>query len=104
MTVEEIKAEIAEAKKGRLSRQNVNDLAILMYVLNNWDAKQQVKMGFAVSEPEGTISYSAGTAFAKLVDGKNTTDVLDVLQEIMDALLIANPELYNAAIRRLQQL
>lgn len=103
MTIEEIKAEIAEAKKGRLSRQNINDLAVLMYIFNNWNG-QQVKMGLNLSEPAKTINYDRNTAFSKLVDGKSIVDVLDVLQEIMDALLIANPELYNAAIRRLQQL
>ena len=41
MTIDEIKKEIAEAKQGRVSRTNINDLAVLMYVYNNWDMSRK---------------------------------------------------------------
>lgn len=104
MTIEEIKKEIAEAKQGKISRSNVNDLAVLMYVYNNWDMSRRESQKAVASELNDTISYDTSTEFGELVDGKKASDVMAVFQELMDAVLIANPKLYNFALRRLQEL
>ena len=104
MTIDEIKKEIAEAKQGRVSRTNINDLAVLMYVYNNWDMRRREPQKAVVSESNDTISYDTSTEFGELVDGKKASDVMAVFQELMDAVLVANPKLYNFALRRLQDL
>lgn len=104
MTIDEIKKEIAEAKQGRVSRANINDLAVLMYVYNNWDMSRKEPQKAVASLLSDAVTYSTDTEFGRLIDGKNTADVISVFHELMDALLIANPKLYNSAVRRLQEL
>lgn len=104
MTIEEIKAEISETKQKGLNRTSVNDLAVLMYVYNNWDMSRKEPQKAVTSLLSDTVTYSTDTEFGRLIDGKNTADVISVFHELMDALLIANPKLYNSAVRRLQEL
>lgn len=104
MTIDEIKKEIAGAKQDKINRSNVNDLAVLMYVYNNWDMSRRESQKAVASESNDTISYDTTTEFGELVDGKKASDVMAVFQELMDAVLIANPKLYNFALRRLQEL
>ena len=104
MTIDEIKKEIAEAKQGRVSRSNVNDLAVLMYVYNNWELGKKSNMIELSSICSDTIHFESDSEFGRLINGKDTSSVLSVIQEIVDALMLYNPELYNAVIRRLKQL
>lgn len=104
MTIDEIKKEIAEAKQGRVSRANINDLAVLMYVYNNWDMSRKEPQKAVTGVFSDALSYDTTTEFGKLIDGKDTADVMTVFHELMDALLIANPKLYNSAVRRLREL
>lgn len=104
MTIEEIKAEISETKQKGLSRTSVNDLAVLMYVYNNWELGKKSNMIELSSICSDTIHFESDSEFGKLINGKDTSSVLSVIQEIVDALMLYNPELYNAVIRRLKQL
>lgn len=104
MTIEEIKKEIVDAKQGKISRAKINDLAILMYVYNNWDMSRKEPQKAVTGVFSGAISYDTTTEFGRLIDGKNAADVISVFHELMDALLIANPQLYNFAIRKLEQI
>ena len=104
MTIEEIKAEINETKRKGLNRTNVNDLAVLMYVYNNWELGKKSNMIEFSSTGFDTIRFESDSEFGRLINGKDTSSVLSVIQEIVDALMLYNPELYNAVIRRLKQL
>lgn len=53
---------------------------------------------------EKIIDYPVDTEFGKLIDGQIATDVWDIMQGLMDALKITNPELYGFAIRRLEKI
>lgn len=53
---------------------------------------------------EKIIDYPVNTEFGNLIDGQIATNVWDVMQELMDALKITNPKLYNFAIRKLGQI
>lgn len=53
---------------------------------------------------ERIVDYPVDTEFGKLIDGKIAADAWDVMQELMDALKITNPKLYNFAIRKLEQI
>lgn len=51
----------------------------------------------------GEISYSGGSSeFARLVDGRDASEVMPVMDELMDALMAVNPRLYSFAMRRLK--
>ena len=53
---------------------------------------------------EKIVNYPVDTEFGKLIDGQIAADVWDVMQELMDALKITNPKLYNFALRKLEQI
>lgn len=58
----------------------------------------------AADSKEKIIDYPVNTEFGNLIDGQIATNVWDVMQELMDALKITNPKLYNFAIRKLGQI
>ena len=53
---------------------------------------------------EKIVDFPVDTEFGKLIDGKIAADAWDVMQELMDALKITNPKLYNFVLRKLEQI
>ena len=51
--------------------------------------------------PEGFIMADGDSEFARLVDGRNQTEVIPVLDELMSTLQIIQPRLYNAVMDKL---
>lgn len=51
--------------------------------------------------PETTIELDSDTAFAQQISGKDSRDILPVIDELMTTLQIIMPKLYNAVMRRL---
>ena len=51
--------------------------------------------------PEGLIKADGDSEFARLVDGRNQTEVIPVLDELMSTLQIIQPRLYNAVMDKL---
>ena len=58
----------------------------------------------AADSKEKIIDYPVNTEFGKLIDGKIAADAWDIMQELMDALKITNPKLYNFVLRKLEQI
>lgn len=59
---------------------------------------------YSADNKEKIVDYSIETEFGKLIDGKIAADAWDVMQELMDALKITNPKLYNFVLRKLEQI
>jgi hypothetical protein len=53
-------------------------------------------------ETEKTITYSSGSEFSKLINGRNAYEIWAVMDELMDALTAINPRLYNSVIRKIK--
>lgn len=47
------------------------------------------------------IQYDGESDFAHMVNGKEQGDVLPVIDELMDAVAVLNPRLYNSVMNRL---
>lgn len=58
---------------------------------------------YSADNKEKIVDYSIDTEFGKLIDGKIAADAWNVMQELMDALKITNPKLYNFVLRKLEQ-
>ena len=58
----------------------------------------------SADKTEKIVDYPVDTEFGKLIDGQIAADVWDVIQELMDALKITNPKLYNFVLRKLEQI
>lgn len=63
------------------------------------------EMGYSYAGPSEpvTIDYPGDTEFARAVDGKDPAQVFPVLDEIMEALMVYNKPLYDAALRKLEK-
>ena len=56
------------------------------------------------AEPPGTqIMYQSGTEFGEAVDGKDVSEVMEILDEAMSLLRPLNPRLYGAIIRKIKE-
>lgn len=52
--------------------------------------------------PQQQIDYYGDSEFAKLIHGKSVNDVMSVMDELMEALQVVNPRLYDGTLRRLR--
>ena len=48
-----------------------------------------------------TITYSSGTEFSDAIYGKNPDDILAVMDELMSAVQVLQPKLYNSVMSKL---
>lgn len=50
------------------------------------------------------IGYTADTDFGKLIEGKEIEDVMPLLDELLEAVQLLNPRLYDGFIQRLKKI
>ena len=53
-------------------------------------------------EPADVIDYDSNSEFARMANGKTQDFVMSVMDELMDALNVLNPRLYESVLRKLQ--
>ena len=84
VNLDEVNAEIARLEAQELSYQTISKLADLYTVREH-----------------SRITQTDGTDFLKLCAGRNVKDVIDLFDELMSALMVMQPKMYDAVIRRL---
>ena len=62
---------------------------------------QHPAQSFAPAPVRNTIEIDSGSEFARVIDGRDLEEVFPVLDELMDALQVIQPRLYNAVIAKL---
>lgn len=50
-----------------------------------------------------SIIYDSGTEFSDLISGRQQSDVMPVIDELMTTLSIINPRLYDSVLRKLEE-
>lgn len=111
--VREIDGAIAEIENGELTMTRVKNLAALYVVKNQQiaDVSPTVKKAepqepvryYEAAEPSVRAAVS-GSDFLQAVSNVDLTDALNVLDELMSALYVANPKVYNGVMRKLERL
>ena len=111
--VREIDGAIAEIENSELTMTRVKNLAALYVVKNQRlaDAShspqkeelQEPVRYYAAAEPS-TRAVVGGSDFLQAVSNVDTTAALNVLDELMSALYVANPKVYNGVMRKLERL
>lgn len=48
------------------------------------------------------ISYSGDSEFAKAVNGRDPTEIMPIMDELMETIKVINPRLYSGVMRRIQ--
>lgn len=61
---------------------------------------EPVNYSYMDAGPE-VISYDSGSEFSKKIDGRRVSDILPIIDDLMDALIAINPRLYNSVMRKL---
>ena len=111
--VREIDGAIAEIENSELTMTRVKNLAALYVVKNQQlaDAShspQKAKLQEPVryyEAPEPSTTAAVGSShFLRAVSNVDTTAALNVLDELMSALYVANPKVYNGVMRKLERL
>mgnify|MGYP006988929826 FL=1 len=54
--------------------------------------------------PEEFVNYYSDTDFGQAIDGKNAIDMWAIMDEMMDALRVLNPRLYDGVLRKIKYL
>lgn len=111
--VREIDGAIAEIENSELTMTKVKNLAALYVVKNQQlaDAShppqkaelQEPVRYYEAAEPSTRASVGSSD-FLRAVSNVDTTAALNVLDELMSALYVANPKVYNGVMRKLERL
>lgn len=111
--VREIDGAIAEIENSELTMTRVKNLAALYVVKNQRlaDASHSPQKAelrepvryYEAAEPS-TRGAVGGSDFLRAVSNVDITAALNVLDELMSALYVANPKVYNGVIRKLERL
>ena len=106
ITQQDLKQAIAECQGERNPNANTCiKLAAFLTIQNELygeekNAVQLPSYSYAPA-PEGFIIADGDSEFARLVDGRNQTEVIPILDELMSTLQIIQPRLYNAVMDKL---
>lgn len=64
----------------------------------------QVKYSYQADEKEKqVISYDSGTEFSEMLHGKEIESIFTIMDELMTALQVLNPKLYQSVIRKIAE-
>lgn len=104
------KSELIEAREELLNSkstiQNCEKLAAVCTVLDHCYPNEQVK---DLPHPRFDAGYSgdnikADTQFMREIKGKNPSEYLPAVDELVTAIMVYNPRLYKAFIRKLTEI
>ena len=98
----DIKKAIAECQ-GEPNPNSTTCIKLAAYytILNNLEGESM--MSFA-SKPVETVGNNSDSEFFEAIKGVNMTDVLAVMDELMDGVKTLIPRLYNVTMDRLKNL
>lgn len=53
--------------------------------------------------PPPTDQYTSNSEFGKLIQGKSTSEIYGIIDELMEAIQVLQPRLYKGVIEKLQE-
>ena len=103
ITKHDLETAIAECQ----GKQNPDAKTCIMlaafYTIRNemFGEEKKAEYSYTPAPDQRTIAVDSGTAFARVINGRDLGDVLPVIDELMDTLQIIQPRLYDAVMDRL---
>lgn len=78
-------------------------LAAYFTILQNMYPEQKTEPAFyqAASGFNPVIEYDSGTEFSKAVNGRNPSEIMPVIDELMTTLQVLHPRLYDGVLNKL---
>ena len=106
ITVDELKAAIAECQGERNPNANTCIKLAAYYTILNELEGDPVPYSYApapVATVNEMVGYYSETEFGKAVEGKDTSFILGLIDELMTVLQAIQPQLYNGVMRQLNK-
>ena len=104
ITAKDLQEAIAECQGTRNPNANTCiKLAAYYTILNNMEREVNDPVYSYDSGPINmdSINFDSRSEFSQIINGQKTSDVLLVMDELMDTLKIINPKLYDGVMRKL---
>ena len=102
ITEHDLHEAIAECQGQRNPNANTCiKLAAYYIILEHLEQKDE---GYSYSAPpvSEVVHYTSDTDFGKAVEGKDIDELLPLIDEIMSALSVIQPRMYDAVMRKLE--
>lgn len=96
---------IAECQGERNPNANTCIKLAAYYTIKNqmYPEEEQIEQPvYSFATPPGQIDYNSGSEFSEVIQGMDVTELIDVIDELMDTIHVLAPKLYNATIERLK--
>ena len=104
ITEQDLLSAIAECQGQRNPNANTCiKLAAYYTILNNMQGKepQEPPVYSFATEPVRSVDYSSDTEFYSKIENKPAEEVYAIMDELMTALMVVNPRLYDSVMRKL---
>lgn len=107
ITLEALKAAIAECKGERNPNANTCFKLAAYYIIMREEYGEESTYSYAAA-PESTVEekvdYYSNTDFGQAIQGKDLTEVLKVVDELITILQAVQPQIYNGFMRKLNEI
>lgn len=81
-------------------------LASFYTIMDRMKGKEEKPEGlpmYSYAAPPETITYTSETKFGSAVYGKDPAEVFEIMDELMTALQVMMPRLYDGVLRKIQK-
>lgn len=103
ITERDLQEAIAECNGERNPNANtcIKLAAFLTIQREMFGTKEEIPQYSYSSAPPGVVTYDSGTEFSNVIQNMDTYSLISIIDELMDALQVVNPRLYNGVMRKL---
>ncbi|WP_303834765.1 hypothetical protein [Ruminococcus flavefaciens] len=107
ITLEALKAAIAECRGERNPNANTCFKLAAYYIIMREEYGEEPNYSYAAA-PESPVEekadYYSNTDFGQAIQGKDITEVLKVIDELITILQAIQPQMYNGVMRKLNEI
>ena len=99
VTLRELDTAIRECEDAPSSYQTCAKLATFYTVRDHFQSEPEPE--YSYDEPQGIGDYGE-TEFLQAIKGRSEGEILPIMDELMQAVLITNPRLYQGVMRQIK--
>ena len=100
ITLRELDGAIRECENAPVSYQNCEKLATFYTILDHITEEPQ-EIEHSYDPPQGIEEYG-DSDFLQAIVGRNTAEIMAIMDELMETILITNPRLYQGVMRKIK--
>ena len=104
ITEKELMEAIKECESEPITPAKVSKLADF-YIIHEHLFGMPMENGYSyASNVEKVLQTNGGTEFLQAVDGKNSEKVMAIIDELLEAVKLLQPRMYDSVLRRLYEI